>query len=145
MKVGEFLAKSRQQLVICKPDNTIKIAAELLYAHQIGAMPVCSGSRMVGIISERDLVRAFAKGGQDLVSMRVEEFMTINVVTCGPDAPMQEAEDLMRVNRFRHLPVVEGERILGILSIRDTLATRLQESRLEADVLRDAVIFSRFR
>jgi CBS domain-containing protein len=145
MRVGDFLKGSRQQLVTCKPNDSVKAAAERLYAHHIGAMPVCAGLHMVGIISERDLVRAFATRGRELLSMRVDALMTLRVVTCGPDALMEDAQAVMRANRFRHLPVVEGGRVLGILSIRDTLSTRLQESILEINVLRDAVVAARCR
>jgi len=146
MKVGEFLKHSGQQLVTCKPDDSVEAAAKLLHAHSIGAMPVCeSGARLVGILSERDLVRAFATRGCDLRGLRVRDLMTAKVVSCGPNEDMQIAQDLMRKNRFRHLPVVEAGRVLGILSIRDTLATRLQESELEINVLRDVVVAARYR
>ncbi len=146
MKVGEFLKHSRQQLVTCKPDDSLATAAKLLHAHTIGAMPVCdAGRRMVGILSERDLVRAFATGERDLQNMRVRDIMTETVVSCGPDDSMQTAQDVMRMRRFRHLPVVEAGRVLGILSIRDTLATRLQESEFEINVLRDVVVAARHR
>lgn len=145
MKVRQFLKSSRQQLVTCKPEDSLKTAAELLYAHHIGAMPVRSGLRMVGIVSERDLVRAFATRGPDLLAMRVRELMTVRVVTCDPEALMQDAQNVMRINRFRHLPVVEDGRVLGMLSIRDTLATRLEESMMEINVLRDAVVAARWR
>ncbi len=148
MKVGEFLKHSRQQLVTCKPDDSLETAAKLLHAHRIGAMPVCETEtdlRMVGILSERDLVRAFATRGRDLQKMCVRDLMTVRVVSCGPEELVQAAQDVMRTNRFRHLPVVEDGRVFGILSIRDTLATRLQESEFEINVLRDVVVAARYR
>jgi len=146
MKVREFLKHSRQKIVSCKPDDGVEAAAKLLNAHNIGAMPVCEpGAQMVGILSERDLVRTFATMGCDLQKMRVRDLMTVRVVSCGPEDTIQVAQDLMRRNRFRHLPVVEGGRVLGILSIRDTLATRLQESELEINFLRDVVVAARHR
>ena len=75
----------------------------------------------------------------------VRDLMTVRVVSCGPEDTIQSAQDMMRRNRFRHLPVVEGGRVLGILSIRDTLATRLQESELEINLLRDVVVAARHR
>jgi CBS domain-containing protein len=146
VKVEEFLKHSRQQLVTCKPDDSVEAAAKLLHAHNIGAMPVCEpGGRMVGILSERDLVRTLATKGCDLRGMHVRDMMTTRVVSCGPSENMQTAQDLMRKNWFRHLPVVEADRVLGILSIRDMLATRLQESQSEINVLRDVVIAARHR
>ena len=77
--------------------------------------------------------------------MRVRDAMTKRVISCGPDETMQHAQDVMRENHFRHLPIVDGGRVVGILSIRDTLATRLRESEDEIHVLRDAVVAARNR
>lgn len=146
MKIGEFLKGAQQRLVTCAPDDTLDTAAKLLHANKIGAMPVCKAAiGMVGIISERDLVRSFATQPGDLHGMQVRDVMTTRVISCGPDESMQSAQELMRKNRFRHLPVVEAGRVLGILSIRDTLALRLQESEFEINVLRDVVVAARHR
>ena len=146
MKIGEFLKSAQQRLVTCTPDDTLEAAAKLLHANRIGAMPVCKmPTGMVGIISERDLVRSFATQPGNLRNMRVRDVMTTRVISCGPDDSMRAAQDLMRLNGFRHLPVVEAGRVLGILSIRDTLALRLQESEFEINVLRDVVVAARHR
>jgi len=144
MKIGDFLKRSQQQLVTCGPNDTLETAAKLLDTFGIGAMPVCEATkRMVGIISERDLVRAFADNGFHFLSILVRDAMTKRVVSCSPDDTIQAAQYLMRKNHFRHLPVVEGDRVLGILSIRDTLAIRLEESEFEINVLRDVVAAAR--
>jgi CBS domain-containing protein len=145
MKIGEFLNHSRQKLVTCLPNDTLSAVAKSLYAHGIGAMPVLElGTRMVGIISERDLVRVFARTDwSELQYLRARDVMTTRVVTCGPDESMQSAQELMKANHFRHLPVVENERVLGMLSLRDTLALRLQESEDEVHILRDIVVAAR--
>jgi CBS domain-containing protein len=145
MKIGEFLKHSRQKLVTCLPGDTLAAVANQLYTHSIGAMPVLElGTRMVGIISERDLVRTFVRvDWSELQYLRARDVMTTRVVTCGPDDSMQSAQDLMKANHFRHLPVVENERVLGVLSLRDTLALRLQESEDEVHLLRDIVVAAR--
>ncbi len=146
MRIGEFLQRSRQQVVTCGPNDTLDTVAKLLHKHRIGAMPVCDsgpGSHMVGIVSERDLVRAMATDARRLPSMRVRDLMTADVVTCPPEETMQAAQALMRTRGFRHLPIVEDQRLLGILSIRDTLASRLEESRIEIDTLRDFALTAR--
>lgn len=146
MRAGEFLRRSAQQVVTCRPGDTLEQAAKLLHAHKIGAMPVCGEKlNILGIFSERDLVRAFATQGRDVRGMFVRDVMTLHVVSCGPDEEMQAAQDVMRRNRFRHLPVVANGQVLGMLSIRDTLATRVQESELEINVLRDVVVAARYR
>jgi CBS domain-containing protein len=147
MKIGDYLKSVQPRLITCLPDETLEGVAKSMYAHEIGAMPVCElGTRMVGIISERDLVRMFATARwEDLRYMRVRDAMTKRVISCGPDETMQHAQDVMRENHFRHLPIVDGGRVVGILSIRDTLATRLRESEDEIHVLRDAVVAARNR
>lgn len=146
MKIAEFLKRSHQQLVTCAPDDCLEAAAKLLHTHGIGAMPVCESgprSRMLGILSERDLVRAVATNARRLPTLQVRDLMTTEVVSCTPEETMQAAQALMRAKHFRHLPILDGDRLLGILSIRDTLATRLEESRLEIDILRDVAIAAR--
>jgi CBS domain-containing protein len=142
MKIGEFLKRSRQKLVTCLPDNSLATVAKLMYSHGIGAMPVCEeGARMVGIVS---LVRVFARNDwSELQHLRARDVMTTRVVSCGPEATMRAAQDLMRTNHFRHLPIVEDGRVQGMLSLRDTLALRLQESEDEMNLLRDAVVAAR--
>ena len=145
MQVGEFLKHARQQLVTCLPDNGLASVARLMYTHNIGAMPVCEpGSRMVGIISERDLVRAFARTDwNELQYLRARDVMTTRVVSCRPDDSMRTAQELMKINHCRHIPIVEGGIVKGMLSLRDTLALRLQESENEMNVLRDVVVAAR--
>lgn len=141
MKIGEFLKRARQQLVTCLPDSSLAALARLMYSHGIGAMPVCEESnRMIGIVSERDLVRVFARTDwSELQYLRARDIMTTRVISCGPEDTMRAAQDLMRTNHFRHLPVVQDGRVQGMLSLRDTLALRLQESEDEMNLLRDVV------
>ena len=147
MKIGEFLKKARQRLVTCLPTDTLEAAAKAMHAHSIGALPVCeTGIRMVGIISERDLVRIFATTEwSELPNLRVRDVMTTRVMSCAPDNTMHEAEQLMRRHNFRHVPVVEGGRVVGMLSIRDTQALRLRETEDEIHLLRDVAAAARYR
>lgn len=147
MKIGEFLRNSQQHLVTCRPDDTLEAVAKAMHTHGIGAMPVCeTGIRMVGIVSERDLVRTFATANWDeLRNLRVRDIMTTRAKSCRPDDDMHSAEQLMRQNHFRHVPVVEAGRVVGILSIRDTQALRLRESENEINILRDVVVAARYR
>ncbi len=110
-------------------------------------MPVCEmGTRMVGIISERDLVRTLATTSwKELHNLRVRDVMTTQAKSCKPDDDIRVAEQLMRRNNFRHVPVVESGQVMGMLSIRDTQALRLRESENEINVLRDVVVAARQR
>ena len=147
MKVSEFLQASRQRLVTCIPDHALNDVARLLYTHGIGALPVCElNHRMVGIVSERDLVRAFARTDLgELQYLRARDLMTTRVLVCTPDDTMQHAQEVMRENKFRHLPVARNGQVIGMLSLRDTLASRLAETDEEKNVLRDVVLASRGR
>ena len=141
MTVAEYLAHLRQRLVICLPDDHLNAVAKLMFTHNIGAMPVCELSiRMVGIISERDLVRAFARTDwSELQYLRARDVMTTRVFSCGPDDSMRTAQELMRTNHIRHVPVLRDGQVQGMLSLRDTLSLRLQEFEQETSVLRDMV------
>ena len=112
----------------------------------IGAFPVCDAhGTLVGVISERDVMRGFAKEGARLADRHVHDLMTRDVVTCAHDQTMPEAEKLMHEHRIRHIPVMDGAKLIGMLSIRDVMAWRLQQSREEVNVLRDAMIAVRNR
>ncbi len=144
MRVGDFLRASRQQLVTCAPDESVETVATRLSTCNIGAMPVRgAGGALVGIISERDLVRAFAKDSARLREKRVRDLMSREVITCAPEESIAAAEKLMNDHRIRHLPVVEGTRLVGMVSMRDTIVARLKETRDEVSFLRDAVIAAR--
>jgi len=147
MKVGEYLQMSHQRLVTCIPDHALNDVAKLLYTNGIGALPVCElDNRMVGIVSERDLVRAFARTDvTELKYLRARDVMTTRVIVCDPGDTMQHAQEIMRENKFRHLPVAENGHVQGMLSLRDTLATRLAETEEEKNVLRDVVLAARGR
>ena len=147
MKVGEFLQLSHQRLVTCIPDHALNDVANLMYTNNIGALPVCElNDRMVGIVSERDLVRAFARNDvTELKYLRARDVMTTRVMVCTADDTMQHAQEVMRENKFRHLPVAESGHVKGMLSLRDTMATRLAETEEEKNVLRDVVLAARGR
>jgi CBS domain-containing protein len=145
MKVVSFLKSNTQKLATCSSEEKIETVAQRLSSLNIGALPVCGvNNALVGVISERDVVRGLAKDGCKLADRRVRDLMTREVVACGPTTTMAEAEKMMYQKRVRHLPVVEGGSVVGLLSIRDVMAWRIQESRNELNVLRDMAIASRF-
>jgi CBS domain-containing protein len=144
MKVSEALHSNRQVLATCIPEESIVAFSTRLDSLNIGAMPVVDAhGALVGVISERDIVRAFVKEGARLVERRVRDFMSRDVVTCGLETSMSEAEKLMNKHRFRHLPVVEGAKVVGMLSLRDVMVWRLRDSRDEVEVLRETMIATR--
>ena len=109
------------RLVQAAPDDSVRAASRTMVASGVGSVAVCAGARLVGILTERDVLR-LAGDGVDLDRVSVAEAMTREVVTISPDADILAAARLMEERQIRHLPVVEGENVLGIAGIRDVLA-----------------------
>ncbi|MFN2614459.1 MAG: CBS domain-containing protein [Actinomycetota bacterium] len=106
------------KLTTCDPEATIGEAATLMGERRIGSVLICDDQRLVGIVTERDVVRALS-AAHDAPQRPVAEWMTKGPTTIGPDADVQQALRTMVDGGFRHLPVTEGERVVGMLSIRD--------------------------
>ncbi|MEZ5839434.1 MAG: CBS domain-containing protein [Hyphomicrobiales bacterium] len=135
------MIKDQGAVVTCRPEDTVQTAAVLLHSKFIGAMPVVDGDgKVVGMFGERDIVRAFASRAPNVSDMKVADLMAKNVISCGPEASCAEAMGLMKSNRIRHIPVVERGKLLGVISIRDTLEVLRQKSEFEANVMRDISI-----
>ena len=128
MKVGEFLQASRQHLVTCIPDHALNDVAKLMYSNGIGALPVCElNDRMVGIVSERDYARKVVLLGRSSTDTRVADIMTSKVITVIPQQDVHDCMRLMTDKRIRHLPVMHGDRVIGILSIGDLVRAVIEE------------------
>ena len=110
----------RSRLVAVAPDATGRGAIRRMAEADVGSVVVCDGSRLVGIFTERDVLR-LAGEGVDLDATRVADVMTRDVATVTPDTELLAAARLMGERRIRHLPVVEGENVLGVVGIRDIL------------------------
>jgi CBS domain-containing protein len=108
------------ELVVVTPATTIAEAATVMSTRGVGSALVMEGDRLVGIFTERDTLRAVA-GDFDGEQHQVREFMTADPTTIGSDAPADEALESMFAFGFRHLPVVEGEQVVGIVSMRDVM------------------------
>jgi CBS domain-containing protein len=118
-------------LITVEPAATIAEAATLMGGRHAGSALVVEGGRLVGIFTERDVLRALASEF-DASRHSVAEWMTSNLATIGPDAGVREALDLMLQSGFRHLPVKEGEQLIGIVSIRDLTLHAERERGREA-------------
>ena len=143
MKVREILDAKGRGVVTIRSDTTLSTAVHRLALERVGALVVSDdGARVDGILSERDVVAGLARDGADLLAAgrRVADLMTHNVITCGPDDTVKQLMAEMTRRRVRHLPVVVGDRLVGIVSIGDVVKSRLGEVELEATVLREAYI-----
>ena len=107
-------------VVSVRPDETILAAAKRMNEHRIGALVVLDErSRLVGIVSERDILTRVVASERDASRTRVEDVMTRDVVTCRPDQRLQDIRRTVRERRIRHLPVVQKDRVVGMVSIGD--------------------------
>lgn len=144
MRVADVLKGKGSAIKSIEPTATVKMLADRLRAEEVGAMLVTSGRHDIeGIVSERDVVRGFATYGSALEAMRVSDIMTRRVVTCSPEDPISQVARIMTERRIRHLPVRDGDRLVGMVSIGDVLKRRIDEVQLEANVLRDYAIAHR--
>jgi len=141
MSVKRILEAKKIKLISCRPRDTIETVAEILTVNKIGALPVRDGEgKLIGIISERDIVRGFAEKGRAIGDSRVENLMTRDVAVCQPTDTLKTVMATMSRRHIRHLPVVENGALIGIISQRDVMAVRLEEAELETNVLRDRVL-----
>jgi CBS domain-containing protein len=143
MKVREILDAKGRGVVTVRPEASVSTVVHRLVLERIGALVVSEdGRHIAGVITESDIVRALAADGAAAVASgrRVAELMTRNVATCAPEDTVKRVMAEMTRRRVRHLPVVEGGGLAGIVSIGDVVKSRLEEVELEADVLRDAYI-----
>ncbi len=107
------------------PAQTVTEVAQTMVEGRVGSAVVIDGPWLLGIFTERDALRA-AASGTDLNAASVKDWMTKEPVTVGPDTDTEEAAALMATHGFRHLPVVDGDTVIGVVSLRDVLSTRIR-------------------
>ena len=141
MKVQAMLSAKGNEVATTLPETVISTVIRKLKLEGVGALVVSEdGDHVVGIISERDVVRGLAEHGAELLDMRVADLMTKNVKTCSPEDDLKHVMTEMTRSRFRHLPVTEDGRLCGIVSIGDVVKTRLDELESETSVLQDYIV-----
>ncbi len=144
MSVGEILKTKGGKVVTIRSDASVAEAVQRLRDEKIGALVVSSDARAVdGVISERDVVVGLADRALDLRDVKVKDLMTSRVATCSPGDSVEKIMVAMTERRARHFPVVDGGRLVGIVSIGDVVKNRLEELKLERNVLRDSYIAGR--
>ena len=143
MSVASILKAKGAHVQTTRPSTTLYTVVWELKTHGIGALVVSEdGAAVLGMISERDIVRGLTERGTQLLSAPVSELMTSPVITCAPAESITAVMARMTRHRVRHLPVVEGGKLCGIVSIGDVVKHRLDELQLEADVLRETLMAS---
>jgi CBS domain-containing protein len=119
-----------------QPTQTVFEAASYMVDCNVGAVPVLDDTKLVGIFSERDIMRRVVTEGRNPLTTRIAEVMSTEVHTVGPSASSEEAMCLMQTHAIRHLPVCDNRTLVGFLSLRDLLRCHLDEKSGEADMMR---------
>lgn len=140
MTIKTILSAKGRKVVTIEPTARIIDAVKLLAERHIGALVVTGAeARVVGIVSERDIVRALAAHGAGALDLPLTAVMTRKVVTCGQRETVSMLMDMMTNRKFRHVPVIEDDRLVGIVSIGDVVKLRLEEMEREQSALRDYI------
>jgi len=139
MSVSRIIEGHDHAIVSCTPDHSVHEAAMLLSEKRIGALPVLDGESIAGIFSERDLLNCISREGAQVLERKVGEVMTSSVITIEAKTDALAALSLMTKRRIRHLPVVDGARMVGFVSIGDLVKYRMDRIEEEAQAMREYI------
>lgn len=135
MRIADVLKGKGSAVTTVSPDEAVTEVLRFITEGNLGALPVVDGERIVGIVSERDVVRRLHQQGGALLNARVSEIMTADVVTCSPDDGVGDLAKIMTERRVRHLPVVVDGVLSGIVSIGDLVKARIDMLEQEREQL----------
>lgn len=133
MTIAAILQNKGADVLSVRSETPVRDAVEQLAVRKIGALPVLRGETVVGIMSERDIIYCLRSDGAAVLEWPVERIMTAPAITVTPDQQVMGALSLMTRRRIRHLPVVEGDRLVGIVSIGDLVKYRMDQIEREAE------------
>ncbi|MGB3810107.1 MAG: CBS domain-containing protein [Parvibaculum sp.] len=136
MNVATILKAKGSDVARVDPDVTLAEVAKMLSERRIGALVVMHGRQLLGIISERDIVKSVAHSGAEALERPVRDVMTSRIVTCELNDSINELMDVMTEGRFRHLPVIDRGELVGIVSIGDVVKHRIAETVMETEAMR---------
>ena len=141
MRIERILSDKGGDVVTVKPGATVGDAARLLSEKRIGAVIVCDEDEApAGILSERDIVRELGRSGPACLDRDVASMMTATIQSCAPHDGLDEVLSKMTEGRFRHMPVMSNDRMVGLVSIGDVVKARLGELSMERDALQGMVM-----
>ncbi|MBP2303153.1 CBS domain-containing protein [Azospirillum picis] len=140
MHVAAVLKRKGSRIISAAPDDTVAAVTRLLTEHRIGAVLVLSGDgQPVGILSERDIVRAVAREGAMALDRPAADLMTRELITATPTDTVADMMAVMTERRIRHVPILESGRVTGVISIGDVVKARIDDAELEVESLRGYV------
>jgi CBS domain-containing protein len=136
-KVSSVLKHKGHDVVTVAPQQTVSWVVRVLAENRIGAVPVINQEgQLVGIISERDIIRGMAEHADEVVTLPADRLMTREVKTCSSEDQLVDIMEVMTLQRIRHLPVIQNGALHGIISIGDVVKQRLEEVQSDAEELR---------
>ena len=136
-KVSSVLKHKGHDVVTVAPQQTVAWVVRVLAQNRIGAVPVINQEgQLIGIISERDIIRGMSEHADAVLTLAVDQLMTRDVRTCSSDDQLVDLMEVMTLQRIRHLPVIQNGALHGIVSIGDVVKQRLEEVQSEAEELR---------
>jgi CBS domain-containing protein len=136
--IGTILS-GKKPVITVSVDTSVTTVIHLLHDHRIGAVLVMDGDAIAGLVSERDICRCLHSHGAAVLDAPAGQIMTAPVITASPGTSVAAAMEIMTDRRFRHLPVVDGGRILGIVSIGDLVKQRIEEAEAEAEAMKQYI------
>ena len=140
MNVAAILKTKGREVFTTTPDTTLLDITKLLGIHRIGCIVITApDGKVIGIVSERDIVREISRAGSKVLKEAVEACMTKTVVTCRESDTIDRIMAEMTAHRFRHMPVVERGRLIGLVSIGDVVRMRIAEAEMEAAAMREYI------
>lgn len=140
MTVAVILKHKGARVETVRPNTTVQQVCDQLSSKHIGAAVVLgAGGEVIGVVSERDIIHAVSKHGPSGLTRSIDEIMTRDVVTCKLTDTSEELMEMMTRGRFRHVPVVEGGHLIGIVSIGDVVKRRIEDSDLERHAMREYI------
>lgn len=141
MKVETILQRKGNDVLSLRPEDTVQTASAILAVNKIGALPVKNGDEeLVGILSERDIVKGLYKIGASCVDSLVQDLMSSKVTTCTLDDEVQDVQQKMHQGRFRHIPVIKDGKLHGVVSQGDVMHMCIEKAQTEASVMRELAI-----
>ena len=136
MLIAENLKEKGADVFRAAPGDTLADTVRQLDDKRIGALVICEGDRVVGILSERDLVRAVSRDGEQALSRPVSAYMSSDVIFAQPTETVNTLMERMTDRRIRHLPVIQDDRLVGVVSIGDLVKSRIAEATFEAESMK---------
>lgn len=139
MTVAKIVDRVEGAVITAETSDRVVDVVRLLAERRIGCVPIVEGDRVAGIFSERDVIYGLAKRGAALLDLPVGEVMTHPAITIEKDTPVLSALSMMTRRRIRHLPVVQGDRLVGFVSIGDLVKYRIDHIEAEAEAMREYI------